>query len=536
MQRALHVTRALLALTASSQHISDAQNLCGDGERVSMDGSGTAQCEACPNRYMDRNAAGDDTASGATSCDPNPDFRLSFDDVAAVCRTEMKACWTVDGCIDAVLPVLGVRGYQFLDGHLSVLSAEFVDLIVCAAQQGPAPPLLPPSPSAAGGTNTGDIDLHLGSLFPLTGAGCGVGWQAYFGTKLAVDMANCAAGKNYLNGMLYDPNKIGVLVSSTVCNPLFNIQLTAKNTDASVARAMFETDQLLYSGLDAIIGPLNNDVAMHVALLAEHEHVPVISYGAAMTKLSGMTATDDSHFARTFPSDKILLKGLVDFVQHRGWKGVTFLSTANEYGYDGAREWQSSIEELQDRMGITGDPTIQYNNIVLVDPNNPEDIRSHLAAIKEGEWRVVVCHAVGHEATKIMHEATFLRMTKLSWVWLGTEWVTDSFFLHKVEPHDGEVPCTQECEDTGLPAPDDTQCVTVCEEMNGEYMREELVGLVAVQVADHESPLSQAIDAEYTSGKVSTHTISAMKWGDSERLLVIRRSSRTPRCARRSSR
>ena len=48
MQRAL--TRPLLALAASSQHISDAQNLCGDGERVSMEGSGTAQCEACPNR------------------------------------------------------------------------------------------------------------------------------------------------------------------------------------------------------------------------------------------------------------------------------------------------------------------------------------------------------------------------------------------------------------------------------------------------------------------------------------------------------
>ena len=61
---------------------------------------------------------------------------------------------------------------------------------------------------------------------------------------------------------------------------------------------------------------------------------------AAMSKLSGTTATDDSHFARTFPSDKTVLKGLADFIQHKKWKGFTFVSTANEFGYDGAREWE----------------------------------------------------------------------------------------------------------------------------------------------------------------------------------------------------
>jgi hypothetical protein len=131
----------------------------------------------------------------------------------------------------------------------------------------------------------------------------------------------------------------------------------------------------------------------------------VISYGAAMPKLSGMTATDDSHFARTFPSDKIVLKGLVDFVQHRKWKGVTFLTTANEFGYDGAREWQSSIEELQERMSASGDPTVLYSQVVLVNPDDPEDIRNQLQLIKNGDWRVVICHAVENEATRIIHEA-----------------------------------------------------------------------------------------------------------------------------------
>ena len=52
----------------------------------------------------------------------------SFDAVAVACREEMKACWAVDGCIDAATAVLGTRGIEFADGHLTVLGAEYVDL------------------------------------------------------------------------------------------------------------------------------------------------------------------------------------------------------------------------------------------------------------------------------------------------------------------------------------------------------------------------------------------------------------------------
>ena len=127
-----------------------------------------------------------------------------------------------------------------------------------------------------------------------------------------------------------------------------------------------------------------------------------------MPKLSGLTATDDSHFARTFPSDKIILKGLVDFVQHQKWKGVTFVTTANEFGYDGAREWEHSIEELQERLAKAGDDPL-YSQVVLVNPDDPEDIRNQLQLIKDGDWRVVICHAVENEATRIMHEAVRVR-------------------------------------------------------------------------------------------------------------------------------
>lgn len=255
-----------------------AQTTCAAGERVAVDGvSGVASCAACSDPYFASNAAGDDTANGETMCDPVAEFRLSFDAVAVACREEMKACWAVDGCIDAATAVLGTRGIEFADGHLTVLGAEYVDLLTCAAQQGPAPPPAPPPRGSdqTGGLNTGDIELDLGGLYPLTGDGCGIGWQAYFGTQLAVKMLNCADNKGYMNSMLYDPSRVGVVLVGSVCDPLFDIELAVGNTDSRVAKALFETDQMLHKGMDAIIGPLNNDVALHVALLAEHEHVPV---------------------------------------------------------------------------------------------------------------------------------------------------------------------------------------------------------------------------------------------------------------------
>ena len=87
-------------------------------------------------------------------------------------------------------------------------------------------------------------------------------------------------------------------------------------------------------------------------------------------------------------------------------------------------------------------------------------------------------------------------MTKLSWVWLGTEWVTESFFLHEVTPHEGEALCTEECDVDGA------ECVTTCETLNGEYLRDELVGLVAVQVSDIHTQIGNALIAEYASSKV----------------------------------
>jgi hypothetical protein len=101
-------------------------------------------------------------------------------------------------------------------------------------------------------------------------------------------------------------------------------------------------------------------------------------------------------------------------------------------------------------------------------------------------------------------------MTKLSWVWLGTEWVTDSFFLHPVTPHEGEAACTTVCDEEdgedGGDAEDSEaaqNCVTTCDPMNGEYLRDELTGLVAVQVADIYTDLGKALNDEYAAAKSS---------------------------------
>ena len=67
-------------------------------------------------------------------------------------------------------------------------------------------------------------------------------------------------------------------------------------------------------------------------------------------------------------------------------------------------------------------------------------------------------------------------MTKLSWVWLGTEWATDSFFHHEVTPHEGEVECTTECDDN------EENCERTCDTMNGEYLRQELAQTQPLEV------------------------------------------------------
>ena len=112
-------------------------------------------------------------------------------------------------------------------------------------------------------------------------------------------------------------------------------------------------------------------------------------------------------------------------------------------------------------------------------------------------------------------------MTKLSWVWLGTEWVTDSFFLHPVTPHEGEAECTTVCEeDTGEDAPN---CVTTCNPMDGEYLRDELIGLVAVQVADIHTDLGDALRAEYATAK-STFENTTM-CPEVEKMTVLHKSA-----------
>ena len=98
-------------------------------------------------------------------------------------------------------------------------------------------------------------------------------------------------------------------------------------------------------------------------------------------------------------------------------------------------------------------------------------------------------------------------MTKLSWVWLGTEWVTDSFFLHPVTPHEGEAECTTVCDEEDGERAEDSEaaqnCVQTCEPMNGEYLRDELTGLVAVQVGNIYTDLGRALIDEYADAKRS---------------------------------
>ena len=63
--------------------------------------------------------------------------------------------------------------------------------------------------------------------------------------------------------------------AGTVCDPLFEIELDVRDTEATTSRALYETDRLLHRGVDAIIGPTTQGPAF---ALGEKTDDPVAMY------------------------------------------------------------------------------------------------------------------------------------------------------------------------------------------------------------------------------------------------------------------
>ena len=234
-------------------------------------------------------------------------------------------------------------------------------------------------------TNSAEVNVVLGGLFPTTGPQCVEGIGALFGARMAVKALN-GLDPTMGSGSPVD-NKWKQWGQDTLDddgNPApfhLNVTLEESNTQSSKSQALFEVDRYIHAGVDALIGPLVSEVSESVSLLAKYDNIPVISYNSPMTKLTSQELRLDT-FMRTFPSDKAVIKASVDLLHHFEWEGVTLITTNDEDGVDTANEfnyWTAESEEPGKRLA--------YKSVVYVD-DSISSIRGKLQEIKAGKWRI----------------------------------------------------------------------------------------------------------------------------------------------------
>ena len=372
-------------------------------------------------------------------------------------------------------------------------------------------------------TEGDEIRLSLGGLFPLTGGECIEGIGALFGARMAVKAVNGADetmsdvqdNKWKQWGADCVETTTGNL-GTGVAKPFhLNVTLAEADSKASKSQALFETDKFIHSGVNSIIGPLTSEVTESVALLAKYDQLPVVSYSSPMPKLTSADMGLDT-FIRTFPSDKAVIKAAVDLIHHIGWEGVTLITTNDENGVDAAHEFNYWTSEAASELTAEDHQHLVHKNTVYMD-DDMGAIYNKLKEVKDGKWRIVILHASGPMAMKIMHVAKTMRMVKMGWVWIGTQWATDPAFLHCVWPQgwDGSESTEGSCANMTGAAQSDKFCEQgSCVEKisldgTASYMRkdsdnDELIdmeGLVAIRVQPQSSDTSVALEALWDQKK-----------------------------------
>jgi ABC-type branched-subunit amino acid transport system substrate-binding protein len=287
-----------------------------------------------------------------------------------------------------------------------------------------------PPPPPNGGNNTGPVHVTFGAVFPLSGVGCEEGWHALFGAMKARDVINCESPGGFPPVHLTDADakKVGVKYMGSSCSHNLNLKMLVRDDKKLATNALYGVDQMLHQGVDALVGPMDSHVAKLVALFAQYEQVPVVSYRAAMAKLTNESMTTLTNFMRVYPSEEIIAKGIIDFIAEYKWEGVTFISTDDEYGYDAVRIFDKHMSTLKANMEKKGEQSLEYYETFTMDPTNAKSIEDKLNEIKETGWRVVVLMVAEENAVPILHQAARLRMLRLGWVWLGNEWATDEVY------------------------------------------------------------------------------------------------------------
>ena len=97
----------------------------------------------------------------------------------------------------------------------------------------------------------------------------------------------------------------------------------------------------------AIVGDQSSDVSRAVTNLVGLFHIPVVSYAATSSSLSGV-----KYFARTVPPDTYATQALIDVLQRFKWNYVILLYSNSEYGRFAAESFREKLRKLKKNRKI----------------------------------------------------------------------------------------------------------------------------------------------------------------------------------------
>ena len=175
--------------------------------------------------------------------------------------------------------------------------------------------------TAAGGTNTSDGTLTVGTLLPETGSLAFLGPPEFAGVTLAVKEINEAGG---------------VLGNDVV-------QIDSDSGDTSSNIAQQSVDTLLSQDVDAIIGAASSSVSLSV--IDKIIGAKVVQVSPANTSTAFTTYEDDGFYWRTAPSDVLQGRVLGDAVLADGYQNVAILALQDAYGETLAEQATTAIED-----------------------------------------------------------------------------------------------------------------------------------------------------------------------------------------------
>ncbi|NXH49268.1 TS1R3 protein, partial [Dicaeum eximium] len=162
----------------------------------------------------------------------------------------------------------------------------------------------------------------------------------------------------------------------------------------------------------AVIGPHKSDLCLVTAKLFSYFFIPQVSYAASSETLSDTKLY--SSFYRTVPSDKNLVEGMVQLLNHYSWNWIATVASDDEYG----RGAQALFLNVAGNNNIC----IAFEGYIPTDPAEPgatRQLENTVKAINSANAGIVVLFAHSMAAQALLQHS--IRMGLPKKVWVGTE-------------------------------------------------------------------------------------------------------------------